>query len=201
MKKVFTVLFCFYMVNAWAQPSKEVLLQTINEVAHYGSTVLLDESGKSRCDYNMTLGEWFPYEEPWHTGQLVWGLLEAYRITGNKEYLDAAKRGGEWWLTLEIKDNPRFKGMVRATHGDDIGHDQIVFSTVTDGTAGIFELTRVTGDKRFARLATSSIQWLLENMYYPEMGVCYDLCDLTTGEITRRFFPSAFQYMECRIVA
>ena len=183
MKKVFFILFCLFAAGVYAQPPKEAVVQAINEIAHYGSTVLLDETGKSRCDYNMTLGEWFPYEEPWHTGQLVFGLLEAYRITGNREYLDAAKRGGEWWLTLEIKDNPRFKGMVGATHGDFVGNDEIHFSTITDGTAGIFELTRVTGDKRFAQLATSSSKWLLENMYYPEMGVCYDFCDIATGEV------------------
>lgn len=183
MKKILTILVCFFAVSAWAQPSKEAVLQVISEAAHYGSTVLLDEEGKSRCDYNMTLGKWFPYEEPWHTGQLILGLLEAYRVTGNKDFLEAAKRGGEWWLTLEIKDNPRLKGMVGATHGDEIGNDQINFSTISDGTAGLYELTRVTGDKRFAGLATSSITWLFENMYYPEKGVCYDLINIKTGEV------------------
>jgi len=95
MKKIFIILFCFFAASAWAQPSKGAVLKAISEAAHYGSTVLLDEEGKSRCDYNMTLGKWFPYEEPWHTGQLILGLLDAYRITGNKEFLEAAKRGGE----------------------------------------------------------------------------------------------------------
>jgi len=190
MKKSLILLFCFVTAGVWAQPSKDAVVQAINELAHYSSTVLLDESGKSRCDYNMTLGKWFPYEEPWHTGLVVQGLLEAYRVTNNKEYLDAAKRGGEWWLTLEIKDNPRFKGMVGATHGDYVGNDEIHFSTVTDGTPGIFELTKLTGDKRFAQLATSSAKWMLENMYYPEMGVCYDFCSIKTGEVLKLSSPA-----------
>lgn len=171
------------VVGAQAQPSKEEVRRAIEECADYATRVLLDEDGKSRCDYNMTLGEWFPYEEPWHTGQLILGLLDAYKVTGNETYLQAARHAGDWWLSLEIKDNPSMQGMVGATHGDAIGNDHIVFATVSDGTPGIFELSRVTGDARYAALATSSAAWMLEHMYYPEKGVCYDLADLKTGEV------------------
>lgn len=170
-------------------PSKQELLKAINECTDYTANVLLDAEGKSRCDYNLIEGKWYPYEEPWHTGQVILGLLESYKITGNKAALNAARRAGDWWVSLEIKDNPRLKGMVAATHGDVIGNDQIVFATTTDGTPGIFELTRVTGDQKYARLATSSAKWLLENMYYPEKGVCYDLADLKTGEVLKENSP------------
>ena len=36
------------------------------------------------------------YEVPWHTGQAVNALLTAYKTTGSKSYLDAAKRGGDF---------------------------------------------------------------------------------------------------------
>ena len=183
MKRILTTLFLTVIcLGTSAQPSKEAVRRAIDECATYATTILLDENGKSRCDYNLTRGEWYPYEEPWHTGQLVLGLLEAYKATGNEAWLAGAVRGGNWWLTLEIKDNPHFQGMVGATHGDVIGNDQIVFATVSDGTPGIFELSRVTGDKRYAALATSSAAWMLEHMYYPEKGVCYDLADLRTGK-------------------
>lgn len=188
-KPILTLLLAASMAGAAAQPSKEAVRRAIDECAAYAVGVLLDENGKSRCDYNLTLGEWYPYEEPWHTGQLVLGLLEAYKATGNRAWLDGARRGGDWWLTLEIKDNPRLKGMVGATHGDVIGNDQIVFATVSDGTPGIFELSRVTGDKRYAALATSAAKWMLENLYYPEEGVCYDLADLATGEVLKLGSP------------
>ena len=81
---------------------KDQVLQALNECAVYASDVLLDSAGKSRCDYNMILGQWFPYEEPWHTGQIILGLVDAYRVTGNKHYLDAAERAGKWWIGLEI---------------------------------------------------------------------------------------------------
>lgn len=188
-RPIFTLLLAAACCTAAAQPTKEEVRRAIDECAAYAVEVLLDETGKSRCDYNLTRGEWVPYEEPWHTGQLVLGLLEAYKATGEKRWLDGAVRGGEWWLTLEIKDDPRFAGMVGATHGDVIGNDQIVFATVSDGTPGIFELTRVTGDRRYAALAASSAAWMLEHLYYPEMGVCYDMVDLRTGEVLREGSP------------
>ena len=166
-------------------PSKEEVLTALNGCATYATDVLLDEEGKSRCDYNMILGEWFPYEEPWHTGQIILGLLDSYKVTGNQKYLDAAKRAGEWWIGLEIKDHPVLKGMVAATHGDAMGYDNIVFATTSDGTPGIFELSRVTGDKKYARVATSAAKWMLEHMYNPKEGVCYDLIDIKTGEVIK----------------
>ena len=185
MKRL-TVLLMLLLVCAGsvqARPSKEEVRRAIEECADYAIRVLLDDEGKSRCDYNMTLGKWFPYEEPWHTGQLILGLLDAYRVTGDDACLQAARHAGDWWLSLEIKDNPAMQGMVGATHGDAIGNDHIVFATVSDGTPGIFELSRVTGDPRYAALATSSASWMLEHLYFPEKGVCYDLADLRTGEV------------------
>jgi len=180
---------CASIAQTKTTPSKAELEKALNECTTYAATILLDEEGKSRCDYNTIEGKWYPYEEPWHTGQVILGLLEAYKVTGNQEALAAARKAGDWWISLEIKDNPRFKGMVAATHGDEIGNDQIVFATTSDGTPGIFELSRVTGDMKYANLATSSSKWLLENMYYPEEGVCYDLADLKTGEILTQNSP------------
>lgn len=188
MKKITLVsLLLSVAVAGNAQPTAREVLEALDGVAVYTSTVLLDEEGKSRCDYNMTEGKWYPYEEPWHTGQIILGLVEAYRVTSNRAYLDAAVKAGNWWLGLEIKGNPRFAGMVGATHGDVIGNDDIVFATVSDGTHGLFELSRATGDRRYADLASSSARWMYENMYYPEKGVCYDLVNLASGEVQKEY--------------
>lgn len=191
MKTLLSLFLAISMnLPVWAQtPSASELLKAINECTDYASKVLLDAEGKSRCDYNLIEGKWYPYEEPWHTGQIILGLVDSYKVTGNKDALQAARKAGDWWISLEIKNNPRFKGMVAATHGDVIGNDQIVFATTTDGTPGIFELSRVTGDMKYAKVATSSAKWLLENMYYPEKGVCYDLADLKTGEVLKENSP------------
>lgn len=166
-------------------PERDQVLTALNECAVYATDVLLDEEGKSRCDYQMIRGEWVPYEEPWHTGQIILGLVEAYRVTGNKKFLDEAERAGRWWIGLEITDNPALAGMIAATHGDTRGNDHIVFSTISDGSHGIFELARETGDPEFLRVALSSVTWMLDHMYAPELGVCYDIVDLKTGEVLK----------------
>lgn len=93
-------------------PGKTEILEAIEGCTTYATNVLLDESGKSRCDYNMVQGKWYPYEEPWHTGQIILGLLDAYEITKSPQALAAARKAGDWWIGLEIKDNPALKGMV-----------------------------------------------------------------------------------------
>lgn len=135
--RMFLSSFCLLLLfhtGAMGQASlKERVLTALNDGATYASTVILDEKGVSRCDYNMTEGKWYPYEEPWHTGQIIYGLLEANRITGKPEYLESARRAGDWWTGLEITDQPKLNGMLRAIHGDDAG-EVIVFATVSDGT-------------------------------------------------------------------
>lgn len=46
-------------------------------------------------------------------------------------------------------------------------------------------MSRITGDKKYAQVASNALGWMLEHMYYPEEGVCYDLADLKTGEIQK----------------
>jgi uncharacterized protein YyaL (SSP411 family) len=188
----FTSLFLMILCSSClqAQIKKDDVLKAINETAHYVADVILDGEGKSRCDYNVTEGKWYPYEVPWHTGQAVSALLAAYKQTGNKYYLDAARRAGNYWIGMEVKDTPvALKGMVRGIHGDVLGDAFIVFATVSDGTPGIYELSRVTKDPEYARVATSVASWMLKNMYYPEKGVCYDNVDSRTGKVLKEYSP------------
>ncbi|WP_138475690.1 hypothetical protein [Dyadobacter bucti] len=174
---------------ARAQPKKEDFVRAVDQIAKYVSGPMMDEKGRSRCDYNLTEGKWYEYEVPWHTGQAVNALLAAYKQTGNKKYLDAAIKGGNYWAGLEIKDHPVLKGMVDARHGDSIGEDFIVFATVSDGTPGIYELSRVTKNDKYAKVATSAADWMLKNMYDAEKGICYDNIDAKTGEVLKENSP------------
>jgi rhamnogalacturonyl hydrolase YesR len=166
---------------------KSIIREAINDAANYASDVLLDEEGKSRCDYNIMLGKWYPYEPAWHTGQIIFGLVEAYKITKNQRYLENAKRAGNWWLSLEIKDHPKLNGMVRTIHGD--GIEFICFTTMTDGANGLFELWRATGDERYASVLTKAGEWSLKNMYNSERRMFYDFADPTTGEVLKKWSP------------
>jgi hypothetical protein len=175
--------------NLYAQPKKEELLAALNTCANYMANVILDSAGRSRCDYNLTEGKWYEYEVPWHTGQAVYSLLAAYKITKDPAFLSAARRGGDYWISMEIKDHPVLKGMVAASHGDFIGGENYVFATVSDGTPGIYELSRVTNDPKYARVATNAASWMLKNMYYPEQGVCYDVIEAKSGSVMKENSP------------
>lgn len=167
---------------------KDQILEVMNDGANYTCDVLLDENGKSRCDYNMIEGKWYDYEPPWHTGQLIYALVEAYQITKNEKYLKAAKKAGDWWVGLEIKDNPKLKGMINAIHGDHAG-EVIVFATVSDGTAGLFKLYEVTGMRKYAKIPTQAGEWMMTHMYEPNARIFYDNVDPQTGEILKENSP------------
>ncbi|HCV44324.1 MAG TPA: hypothetical protein DGH68_12620 [Bacteroidetes bacterium] len=162
---------------------KALIRSALDEGAHYAITVLLDEQGKARGDYSIIEGKWSPYEPAWHTGQLIYGLLEAYKITQNPEYLEHAKGAGNWWVSLAITDHPKLKGMVKTIHGN--GIEKICFATMTDGANGIFELWRISEDEKYASVATTAGEWMLQNMYIPEHKLFYDFVDPTTGEVQK----------------
>ena len=170
-------------------PDKEKeVLKALNETAGYISNVLINEEGFSRCDYNIPEGKWYDYEPPWHTGQAIYALLEAYQITGDESYLSKAKEAGDWWVGLEIKDHPKLKGMVKSAHGDHAG-ETIVFATMSDGSAGMYKLFDLTGDKRYGDVPTQAGDWMLRNMCLLDEGVCYDNVDPETGEVMKEYSP------------
>lgn len=149
----------------------------------YMKEVLLDENGKSKCEYSIIEGKWYDYEPAWHTGQIIYALTRAYDITKNEEYLSSAKFAADWWCNLQINNNPPLNGMLNAIHGDGIKY--IVFSTVSDGSAGLFHLYKLTGIEKYAKVPTEAGAWMLKNMYIPEKGLCYDMADPKTGEIQK----------------
>ena len=57
--------------------SKADLLEAIKQTADCASKVLVDKDGKARCDYSLLDGQWSDYEPAWHTGQIIYGLVEA----------------------------------------------------------------------------------------------------------------------------
>ncbi len=184
-------LALLFSVSAGAQTNRsalpEEILKAIVSCSDYMTGVLIDSTGKSRCDYQMLKGEWQDYEPPWHTGQIINALVEAHRVTGNKRFLDGARKAGDWWVGMEIKDHPVLRGMVRAIHVD--GLEYIVFATVSDGTPGLFRLYQATGDKRYAEVPTHAGRWMLANMYNPQYRVFYDCVDPITGKVMKDRSP------------
>ncbi|MEM7575503.1 MAG: glycosyl hydrolase family 28 protein [Bacteroidota bacterium] len=163
--------------------------EAIRSGADYAAQVLIGEQGFSRCDYDWRSGRWRPYEAAWHTGQVIYGLLHAYRATGESDYLKAARKAGDWWLSLVIgPDRPELAGYLAAVHDGPVG-ELINFTTIADGTPGLFELSRVSGDQRYADAAVQAGQWALDHLYLPEEGLIIDLVELASGEILRDRSP------------
>lgn len=151
--------------------------------ARYAGATLLDSAGTARGDYNMMEGRWSPYEPAWHTGQIVFGLVEAFRITGDSTFLRHAQRAARWWKSLVITDQPLLNGMLRTIHG--AGIEKICFTTLCDGTNGMFELARETGDTALAWTAVRAGRWALRTMYLPSERMFYDFVDPVTGAVQK----------------
>jgi uncharacterized protein YyaL (SSP411 family) len=162
---------------------REAIVQLADRIA----TVNLDERGMSRGDYSLLEGQWREYEPAWHTGQAILALVRAYESTGERRWLTAATRAGDWWVSLEATEPPALAGMVRAVHG--AGIDAIVFATVSDGTPGLFRLYDVTKDERYARVPTRAGRWMLTHMYEPRSRMFYDAVDPATGEVLKTASP------------
>lgn len=166
---------------------KNEILQAINSGANYASDVLLDKNGKSRCDYHILQGKWQDYEPPWHTGQVIYALTRAFEVTRNPKYLKFARKAGDWWVGLEIKDNPKLNGMVRSIH--QAGIHYIVFATMTDGAPGLFRLYKLTGDERYARVPTQAGKWMFAHMWEPKSRMFYDAVNPESGEVMKKWSP------------
>lgn len=155
---------------------------------HHATAVCLDTAGKARGDYELVSGTWAEYEPAWHTGQLIKGLLEAYQVTKNKKALTTAIKAGDWWVTLQFPKGHKLEGYLNAIHGDNVGN-LINTTTIADGTPGLFQLSRVTGNNTYANVATSAGKWILDNLYVKEHKLSYNIVDPITGEIWKDKSP------------
>ncbi len=127
------------------------------------------------------------YEQAWHTGQLVLALLKSYEVLGDTSLLLAAQRGGNAWAGLQIQQGP-LKGMILAQHGGELG-ELVNVTTITDGTPGLFELSRLTGNPLYAQAATQAGKWMLQNMVVPEGGMLYNFVDPQSAEVWKDRSP------------
>lgn len=188
---------CAIGVAAAAQPPQEqrrAVAQAIADIGDYVATVLVTPSGKGRSDYDLMTGAWLDYEPHWHTGQQIWGLVEAWRITRDQRFLRVAERAGRWWASTEFRPPHQLAGLVNAYHGDRIG-PLINFTTISDGTPGLFALSRALQNPRFADSATRSGRWLFDNTRVPPSipdgdGLFYNFIDPETGAILKDTSPT-----------
>ncbi len=197
-KKLFLALLALWCVSGCAQKAsldlndsyQQKIMVSLNQAIQHAGKVCLDAEGKARGDYEMISGTWSEYEPAWHTGQLIQGLLEAYQVTQNQDALTYAIQGGDWWIGLQFSDEHPLAGYMNAIHGASVGN-LINTTTITDGTPGLFDLSELTGDTKYAEVTTSAGKWILDHLYLPEHRLSYNIVDPETGEIWKDKSPHA----------
>ena len=174
---------------AHAEPSEAAVEAALAGLADHAAQVLMTDEGRGRSDYDIVTARWHSYEDHWHTGQLVWALLEAGAVLDRPDLVAVARRGGDWWIATEFPQGHLLAGLVAAAHGDRLGN-LVNWTTIADGTPGLFALTRATGDPRYADTAARSGRWLWAHTRVPEdtpggAGLFYNIIDPATGEVWR----------------
>ncbi len=164
------------------------VINAIRRGADHAQEVLISKTGEGRTEYDLLRGEWSAYETHWHTAQVAYGLIEAWRLTGEKGYLKTARRAGDWWISTEFKAPHPLAGLVNAAHGDALG-PLINMTTVTDGANALFALARAAGELRYAQSLRRSGDWFLERAYLPDEGLFYNIVDPETGAVWRDRSP------------
>ena len=153
--------------------------------ADYCIEVLLDERGRSRCDYNVNQGVWELYEPCWHTGQIIYALVEAYKILKDPKYLRGAERGASYISSLRMEEPSSLKGMLKAIHMGGVPY--INMTTITDGSTGLIRLYEITRERRWLNILVEAGDWMIKNLWIPDERLFYDMVDPKTGEPITEF--------------
>lgn len=170
-----------------------VVAQALREIAAHSEAVLITPSGMVRAEYDPETGTWADYEPAWHTGQMIWGLLAAGGALGEPRLIGTARRAGDWWAAQEFQPPHPFAGLIDAWHGGRFGR-LLNWTTISDGTPGLFVLSRMTGDPRYAEAASRSGAWLWANTRVPKEipgaeGLFYNFFDAGRGVVLTDWNP------------
>lgn len=169
-------------------PAREAAVEeALRGIAAHAEAVLITPEGKVRAEYDPATGAWSDYEPAWHTGQMIWGLVEAGEALEAPAMLALARRSGAWWLAQEFQPPHPFAGLINAWHGDKLGR-LLNWTTISDGTPGLFALSRATGEPRYAEAAARSGDWLWANTRVPAAipggeGLFYNIFDAERGRV------------------
>lgn len=90
---------------------------------------------------------------------IAWVFLQAYKVTGQQQYLETAKQAANW---LSSVAQPNAGGVT--WHEDEAPRNPIVHANLNNGAAGIgmflLELNEASGDNRYKELADQARVWI-----------------------------------------
>jgi hypothetical protein len=114
--------------------------------------------------------KWKFFGTVWHTGQAVKALSLAYKYFREPYLLESAQMAAEFILNQQqTNKNDADFGMILAYEDKD-GLDKINTSCVLECCDGLFTLSEVSGDNRYADRAVEAISWVVRKMY---SGGCF----------------------------
>ena len=109
---------------------------------------------------------------------IAMGLLSAYHTTHRQEYLEGARRAGDWLLA--VAQRTRAGGLRWPDWHDRRGVSDTHFTSFDDGAAGISDLLwrlgSATGDRRYKRGALAGMRWLSSEAKGLRGARCPRLC-------------------------
>jgi SAM-dependent methyltransferase len=91
-------------------------------------------------------------EQVFDTGQVLTGLIEAFRTWGDERFLDAAVRAGSWLIDVQEKD-----GSWQRYAYNDMSH-----TYYTKVAASLLQLAQVSGESRYHEAALKNVRWAID---------------------------------------
>ena len=88
-----------------------------------------------------------------NTGQVLQGLVRAYSETKDERYRLAARKAGDWLVSIQEPDGAWRKFTYRGTHHT--YHTRVAWP--------LLQLYQITPEEKFADAARKNLQWALEN--------------------------------------
>ncbi len=103
------------------------------------------------------------------TGQVLFGFIQAYIATGNDKYIEAAKKAGDWLVSVADQEGI----WTKSTH---LGVPHVYNVRVA---WALLELHGITGQSDYAEIARSNINFALTH----EENGWFDKCAFNTGDM------------------
>ncbi len=174
--------FCSYhLANGWSSSYPEttgyILPTLINYHAKYQFPPAIDAAVKA-ADFLLEIqkesGGWQggrinenKREIVFNTGQVIRGMIAAYKYSGDKKYLESAEKAGHWLIRIQHPDGywKQHALMEQAR----------VYDTFVD--APLIELSQLSGNAIFREAAIRNLDWVVNRKMLPNGW--FEDCDNT----------------------
>lgn len=91
-------------------------------------------------------------EQVFDTGQVLTGLIEAFRTWGDEHFLEAAVKAGSWLIGVQEKDGSWQR----------YAYNNVRHTYYTKVAAALLQLAQVSGESRYHEAALKNVRWALD---------------------------------------